>query len=77
MRTWVVIINGDWECTVQARTAADAATMAGDDWRAEHTDGADVGGIEDLEVRRVVEGPGGSSGSEGRDEGSRLVPPTS
>lgn len=49
-RLWRVTINRHQSMRVAARSAGDAATVAGDRWRDEHTDGRDRGGIERIDV---------------------------
>lgn len=56
MKAWLVTVNNDWQHAVIARTAVEAMSQGGDLWREIHTDGKDIGGIEDIKTRQLVLG---------------------
>lgn len=56
MSAWLVTVNNNWQCAVIARTAVEAMSQGGDLWREIHTDGKDIGGIENIKTRQLVLG---------------------
>lgn len=54
MKAWLVTVNHNWQRAIIARNAVEAMSQGGDLWRQIHTDGEDIGGIEDIDTRYLM-----------------------